>query len=158
MELERQSWTRWSARAADPKFGPGRVFFSAEPQLKVPDLCPARGKPSQRIIYWQPGFVRCLKRCWPGSMLGPPDFVRCRSKLGLGFWINVCISSMTFDQMVISANLGVSTLPGRIPQVWRRSRSVAMAQPQTFNGRLHRITLLCCGTVSVTGNVAAVNY
>ena len=33
-----------------------------------------------------------LERCWPGSMLGSADFVRCRSGLGLGFWRNFCSS------------------------------------------------------------------
>ena len=27
-----------------------------------------------------------LDGCWPGSMLGSADFVRCQSGLGPGFW------------------------------------------------------------------------
>ena len=39
------------------------------------------------------GLRAVLERCWPGSMLGSEDFVRCRSGLGLDFWRNVCTSS-----------------------------------------------------------------
>ena len=32
------------------------------------------------------GLRAVLEGCWPSSMLGSVDFVRCRSGLGLGFW------------------------------------------------------------------------
>ena len=32
------------------------------------------------------GLRAVLDICWPGSMLGSADFVRCRSGLGLDFW------------------------------------------------------------------------
>ena len=31
------------------------------------------------------GLRAVFDKCWPGSMLGPPDIVRCRDGIGLGF-------------------------------------------------------------------------
>ena len=42
------------------------------------------------------GLLAVLERCLLASMLGLPDFVRCRSGLGLGFPINFCISNSHF--------------------------------------------------------------
>ena len=38
------------------------------------------------------GFCAVFQRCWLGSMLDPPDLVRCRSGLRHSFWIFFCIS------------------------------------------------------------------
>ena len=68
-----------------PTLGPTGLF--AEPELRVLGLCPARRERLQCMMYWLPGFVRCLKDTgWTLDFVSQPDFLRCRSGLGLGFW------------------------------------------------------------------------
>ena len=76
-----------------PKFRPGRAFCGA--WIKSVGFCRARGSRSQRTLHCariRAMLERGSMRCWPGSMLGSADFVRCRSGLGLGFWRNFCTS------------------------------------------------------------------
>ena len=72
-----------TAARPSPKFRAGRAFFGARP--KDAGLMP--GSEGTITMYYAlaAGLRAVLKRCWLGSMLGPPAFVRCRSGLGLGF-------------------------------------------------------------------------
>ena len=67
-----------------PNSRPGRAFCGA--RTKSARLLP--GLVEATIIYYTlaAGLCAVLERCWPGSILGSADFVRCRSGLGSGFW------------------------------------------------------------------------
>ena len=59
-----------AVRSRDAKFRPGGpAGLFVELGLRAPGSCRARGKRSQCIVHWPPGFVRCLEdagwaRCW----------------------------------------------------------------------------------------------
>ena len=55
------------------------------------------------------GLRAVLERCWPGSMLGAADFVRCRSGLGLDFW--VFYTSSSNYAVLFSPRLAVLAVP-----------------------------------------------
>ena len=74
-----------------PKFRPGRAFCGA--RTKSAGLMPGSGEAITMYYALAAGLRAVLERCWPGSMLGSADFVRCRSGLGLGFWIIFRIST-----------------------------------------------------------------
>ena len=74
-----------------PKFRPGRAFCGA--RSKSVGLMPGSKKSITMYYALAAGLRALLERCWPGSMLGSADFVRCRSGLGLGFWIIFRIST-----------------------------------------------------------------
>ena len=74
-----------------PKFRPGRAFCGA--QTKSAGLMPGSGEAITMYYALAAGLRAVIERCWPGSMLGSTDFVRCRSGLGLGFWRTFCTSS-----------------------------------------------------------------
>ena len=67
----------------DAKFRPGGpAGLFEEPGLRALGLCRARGRRSQCIMHWLPGFVRCLKdagraRCWAQQ-------ISCGAGLGSG--------------------------------------------------------------------------
>ena len=67
-----------------PKFRLGRAFCGA--RTKGAGFMPGSGEAITMHYTLAAGLGVVLERCWPGSMLGPEDFVRCRSGLGLGFW------------------------------------------------------------------------
>ena len=74
-----------------PKFRPGRAFCGA--RAKSAGLMPGSRDKITMYHALAAGLCAVLGRCWPGSMLGSSDIVRCRSGLGLDFWRNFCISS-----------------------------------------------------------------
>ena len=74
-----------SGPAAQPGFCGARTTSAG--------LMPGSGEAITMYYALAAGLRAVLERCWPGSMLGSADFVRCRSGLGPGFWRNVCTSS-----------------------------------------------------------------
>ena len=65
------------------KFRPGRAFCGARD--KGAGLMPGSGEAIAMYYALAAGLRAELERCWPGSMLGSTDFVRCRSGLRLSF-------------------------------------------------------------------------
>ena len=88
-KLEMHSWG--PAARPGPKFRHGRAFCGA--RTKSAGLMPGSGEANTMYYALAAGLRAVLEKCWPGSMLGSADFVRCRSGLGLGFWIIFCIST-----------------------------------------------------------------
>ena len=75
-----------------PKFRPGRAFCGT--RTTSAGFMLGSGEANSMYYALTAGLRAALERCWPGSMLGSADFMRCRSGLGLGFWRNFCIGSM----------------------------------------------------------------
>ena len=75
----------------DSKFRPGWAFCGT--RIKVAGLMLASGEAITMYYILAAGLHVVLERCWLGSMLGSPEFLRWRSGLGLGFWKDACISS-----------------------------------------------------------------
>ena len=82
-----------SGPAARPgsEFRPDRAFCGA--RTKGAGIMPGSEEAITMYYTLAAGLSAVLDRRWPGSMLGSTDFMRCRSGLELGFWINFCISN-----------------------------------------------------------------
>ena len=80
-----------------PKFEPGQAFCGTRTTSAGLML----GSGEAIIIYYAlaAGLRAVLETCWLGSILGSDDFMRYRSGLELGFWKNLCTSSIyvTFE-------------------------------------------------------------
>ena len=68
-------------------FGPGRAFCGA-----LTEGAHARGKRSQCIMYWMPGFVRCLQDT--GGARGWAHQISCGAGLGSGLAFGDIVASL----------------------------------------------------------------
>ena len=74
-----------------PEFRPGRALCGA--RSKSAGIMLGSGETISMYYALADRLHAVLERCWPGSMLGSGDLVRCRSGLGLDFWRNYNTSS-----------------------------------------------------------------
>ena len=86
---------RFDIVTRDAKFRPGGPVGPPGFSHAAPGFCGARTdgarltsglrKAVRMYCVLATRFRALLERCWPGSMLGPPDFVGCLYGLGLAF-------------------------------------------------------------------------